>query len=218
MNNRKRSPGRPKSDPNQGAGPRQVLIETAARLFGEKGYAETSLREVASGAHVTPAMVAYYFKDKPGLLEAVTLSGLETLLDTVEAVVSEEEGAEAFVPRFIRGYLAAINQNPWIPQILMREVMSRDTPLRQLFIDRFAARVLTIVPPRVMAEIESGRLRRDLDPRYTLLSLIGMCLFPYIAEPVLGPLLGYQLDEAFGRDYTDHTLALFLGGAAGAGS
>ncbi len=85
-------------------------------------------------------------------------------------------------------------------------------------IDRFAARVLTIVPPRVMAEIESGRLRRDLDPRYTLLSLIGMCLFPYIAEPVLGPLLGYQLDEAFGRDYTDHTLALFLGGAAGAGS
>jgi AcrR family transcriptional regulator len=217
MKNRKRTPGRPKNDPNQGAGPRQTLIETAARLFGEKGYAETSLREVAAGAKVTPAMVAYYFKDKPGLLEAVTLSGLETLMDTVEAVVSDQDSDEAFVPRFIRAYLSTINRHPWIPQILMREVVSRDTPLRQLFIDQFASRVLTIVPAKVMVEIESGRLRKGLDARYTLLSLVGMCLFPYIAQPVLGPLLGYEFDEAFGREYTDHTLALFLNGAAGAG-
>ena len=213
-----RAPGRPKSDPDRGVEPRQILIETAARLFGEQGYAETSLREVASGAHVTPAMIAYYFKDKPGLLEAVTLSGLETLMETVEAVVSDEDSDEAFVPRFIRAYLSTINRHPWIPQILMREVVSRDTPLRQLFIDRFASRVLTIVPAKVATEIESGRLRQDLDARYTLLSLIGMCLFPYIAQPVLGPLLGYQFDEAFGREYTEHTLALFLDGAAGAGS
>jgi hypothetical protein len=45
-----------------------------------------------------------------------------------------------------------------------------------------------------------------------------MCVFPYLAQPVLGPLLGYRIDESFGHDYTDHILALFLGGAAGATS
>jgi AcrR family transcriptional regulator len=192
-----------------------VLIDTAARLFGEQGYAETSLREVANGAQVTPAMVAYYFKAKPGLLEAVTLSGLETLVAALEAAV-DDESDEAFAPRFIRIYLSTINENPWIPQILIREVVSRDTPLRQLFIDQFASRALKIVPPKVMAEIESGRMRHDLDPRYTLLSLVGMCLFPYLAQPVLGPLLGYQFDEAFGEQCTNHVLKLFLDGAAGA--
>ena len=73
------------------------------------------------------------------------------------------ESGEAFAPRFIRTYLSTINENPWIPQILIREVVSRDTPLRQLFIDRFASRALKIVPPKVMAEIESGRMRQDLD-------------------------------------------------------
>ena len=212
----RRAPGRPRNESSKGVEPRQVLIDTAARLFGEQGYAETSLREVANGAQVTPAMVAYYFKDKPGLLEAVTLNGLEILVAVLEAAVSDHDVEEAFVPRFIRAYLATINHKPWIPQILIREVISRDTPLRQLFIDRFASRALKIVPPRVMAEMESGRLREDLDPRYTLLSLVGMCLFPYLAQPVLGPLLGYQFDEAFGRDYTEHVLALFLDGAVGA--
>jgi TetR/AcrR family transcriptional regulator len=216
MSKSQRTLGRPRNESNEGIEPRQVLIETAARLFGEQGYAETSLKAVANGAQVTPAMIAYYFKDKPGLLEAVTLSGLERLMAALEAAVDEDESEEAFAPRFIRTYLSTINESPWIPQILIREVVSRDTPLRQLFIDRFASRALKIVPPRVMAEIESGRLRHDLDPRYTLLSLVGMCLFPYLAQPVLGPLLDYQFDEAFGEQYTNHVLKLFLDGAAGA--
>ena len=168
-------------------------------------------------------MVAYYFKDKPGLLEAVVISGLEKMLSMVRAVVEEQPAAGSpttdleFLPRFIRGYLATIHANPWIPQILMREVVSRDTPLRQLFIDQFAKKAVDLVPPKVAAEIHSGRLRSDLDPRYTLLSLIGMCLFPYLAQPVLGPLLGYQFDETFRQSYTKHTLELFLEGAGGVG-
>lgn len=217
----KRSPGRPKAEHGT-ADARQQLIATAAHLFGEQGYSATSLRQVARGAGVTPAMVAYYFKDKPGLLEAVTISGLEKMLAMVRSVVEGEsakgfEATEDFLPRFIRAYLATIHANPWIPQILLREVISRDTPLRQLFIDRFAKKVVDLVPPKVAAEMSSGRLRGDLDPRYTLLSLIGMCLFPYLVQPVLGPLLGYQFDEDFKQSYTRHTLELFLQGAGGVG-
>ncbi len=216
---KKRSPGRPKAEHGE-ADARQLLIDTAARLFAEQGYSATSLRQVAAGAGVTPAMVAYYFKDKTGLLEAVTIRSLEQLLAVVKKVVAadqpgDDESSEPFLPRFVRGYLATINANPWIPQILLREVISKDTPLRQVFIDRFATEVVGLVPPRVLAEMSAGRLRSDLNPTYTVLSLIGMCLFPYLAQPVLGPLLNYQFDDEFLAAYTSHTLELFLEGAAG---
>lgn len=204
---RSRPPGRPASAEREGLEARATLIETAAGLFAEQGYEATSLRQVARGADVTPAMVAYYFRDKSGLLEAVVREGLEKLLDVVRSVV-EEPGDAAFVPRLIRRYVATTIEAPWIPRIFIREVISRDTPLRTLFVEEFAVHAATLVPEKVLAEIEAGRIRSDLDPRFTIMSLLGICLFPFIAHPVLGPLLGYELNEEFGEAYARHAIDL----------
>jgi AcrR family transcriptional regulator len=207
----KRPPGRPRARTGD---PRADLVEIAARLFAEHGYEGTSLKQVARGAEVTPAMIAYYFRDKAGLLEAVAVSGFERMLNVLEGVVADHPEGE-FVAHFIRAYLRAINERPWIPQIFVREVLSRDSPLRQLFVEEFASRAIELVPPRVAGEIARGRLRADLDPRYAMLSLLGMCVFPYIAQPVLGPLLNYQFDDTFLREYSAHAVELFFRGAGG---
>ena len=44
-----------------------------------------------------------------------------------------------------------------------------------------------LVPARVAEEVQDGVFRADLKPSFAILSLIGMCLFPAIAQPVLGP-------------------------------
>lgn len=199
--------GRPVAASSEAA--RAILIETAGRLFAENGYEGTSLRQVAAGADVTPAMIAYYFKGKAGLLEAVVRDMLATLLGIVEEAVNSHPPG-AFVPHLIRTYTGGISRAPWIPQILIREVISKDTPLRTLFVDDFAIHALRLVPVKVVAEMEEGWLRSDLDPRFSILSLVGMCLFPFIAHPVLGPLLNYQLDPEFGEVYGEHAVSLFL--------
>jgi AcrR family transcriptional regulator len=51
---------------------RRELIETAAaRLFAERGYAGTTLDEVASAAHVTKPMVYRHFESKKALYLAL---------------------------------------------------------------------------------------------------------------------------------------------------
>jgi len=47
------------------------ILDSAERLFAEKGYAPTSLREVISDAAVNLAAVHYHFHSKEALLEAV---------------------------------------------------------------------------------------------------------------------------------------------------
>ncbi len=212
MSTGERTPGRPQAAESEGLEARDTLIRTAAGCFAEQGFDGTSLRQVAEGAGVTPAMVAYYFKDKSGLLEAVVRQGLEQMLAVIRGVIDSYEPGH-FTETLIRAYLAVLVQEPWIPRILIREVISKDSPLRTLFTEVFATHAVAMVPPQVADEIRRGNLRADLDPRFAILSLVGMCLFPVIAQPVLGPLLGYDLDEDFSTAYGAHVLALFLQGA-----
>lgn len=208
----RRSPGRPPAGERTGEEAKETLIRTAATLFARQGFEGTSLREVAEGARVTPAMVAYYFRDKSGLLEAVVRQGLSILLTVVRAAAAEAEPGQ-FLSTLVRDYMAALTRHPWIPQVVVREVVSRESPLRQLFIDEFAVHAVQLIPRQMATGIEAGFLREDLDPRFAILSLVGMCLFPFIAHPVLGPLLGYRLDEGFGHTYGAHVLELFQHGA-----
>src|SRR6201985_2003517 len=72
----------PKSKPSRirkpaHRGPRDERGVVAARIlsvarasFAARGYAGTTLRSVGREADVDPALVTYYFRDKPGLLDA----------------------------------------------------------------------------------------------------------------------------------------------------
>ena len=50
---------------------RNRLLDAALRLFAEKGFANTSTREIAQAAQVNIAAISYYFGDKAGLYRGV---------------------------------------------------------------------------------------------------------------------------------------------------
>lgn len=47
------------------------LVDAGLRLFAQKGFQQTSIREVALAAQVNVAAISYYFGDKAGLYRAV---------------------------------------------------------------------------------------------------------------------------------------------------
>ena len=50
---------------------RERLLETATKLFAEKGYAGTYVREIVEKAGVSKPVLYYYFKSKEGLFYAI---------------------------------------------------------------------------------------------------------------------------------------------------
>ncbi len=50
---------------------RQAVLDSACRLFGEKGYAETSLEEIARDCGLTIRPIYHYFGNKKALFAAV---------------------------------------------------------------------------------------------------------------------------------------------------
>ncbi|MCD2188836.1 TetR/AcrR family transcriptional regulator [Actinomycetospora soli] len=50
---------------------RRALLDAAARLFTERGFAQTSLDDVAADARVTKGAIYHHFASKTGLFEAL---------------------------------------------------------------------------------------------------------------------------------------------------
>jgi AcrR family transcriptional regulator len=201
---RRRRPGRPPRRDEAGD-PREALLHAAGRLLGERGLEALSLRAIAAAAGVTPAMVHYYFGDKRGLSDALLERALAQVLTRIA-------GAQALddLPATVASVFGA---EPWIPALLVREVLVEGGGYRQRFIDTYASKVAVLVPGMFEAEIAAGRLRRDLDPKLAFMSLFGMMAFAFVARPVLEPVLGLRYDADFLARFAEHTRRLFLEGA-----
>jgi hypothetical protein len=57
----------------------------------------------------------------------------------------------------------------------------------------------------VRAGMARGQLRADLDPRLTVLSMISLGLFPFLALPVTSKVFGVRQDEEFLQRLIQHT-------------
>jgi AcrR family transcriptional regulator len=78
-------------------GTREHLIETAARLFGRRGYVGTPLEDVVREAGLSRGAVYHHFEDKRALFEAVIERALRDLVFAVEKRTVEllaQTGAE----------------------------------------------------------------------------------------------------------------------------
>jgi AcrR family transcriptional regulator len=199
----RRGPGRP-ARRRGGPDPREALLDAAGRLFAERG-ADQSLRAVAAAAGVTPAMVHYYFGDKDGLAEAMLERAFTRLLERVSQARSLDELPATLVETF--------GAEPWIPPLLLREVLAEGGRMRQRFIEGYASKVAKLVPTMLRSEIAAGRLRSDLDPKLAFVSMMGMLGFAFLARPVLEPVLGLRYDPASLARLAEHTRRMFREGA-----
>ncbi|MFF5707101.1 ScbR family autoregulator-binding transcription factor [Streptomyces sp. NPDC012794] len=58
---------------------RQALIESAATVFGRRGYAEATLSMISVGAGVSPGALHFHFENKAAVAEAVEAAGARAL-------------------------------------------------------------------------------------------------------------------------------------------
>jgi AcrR family transcriptional regulator len=75
---------------------RQALLDAATRLFDERGYDATTVREIGEQARVDPALIARYFGSKEELyLAALAQTGRRPLpsdpLEAIQALLTRSE-------------------------------------------------------------------------------------------------------------------------------
>jgi AcrR family transcriptional regulator len=176
-----------------------------AKLFAEKGYSETTTRELAAAMDVTNGTFYYYFPSKEALLLQICQNSLAEITDSVsKAVEGASSGVDA-VTKMIHAHVGTVTQSRHSHTTMLTELRALNGEHKVAIIaarDHYEALVRGILA----AAKADGSLKTsiELEPlRLLLLNLLNWTIFWY--RPGMS-LTGDQI--------ADRMVKLFLNGAA----
>ncbi len=208
---RTRRPGRPAGGD---AAVRDALLEHARALFLQHGFAEVGTRRIAAAAGTTPAMIRYYFTDKLGLYRAMIDEAMRPVIAGLQRSVTDPAATPAGIESIMRLYMQMLATNPWLPGLIVHEVLDEGGQLREQFIEHFAGRLAPLVVEVLRREQARGTVRADVEPELAAISALSLCIFPFVSLPVASRVLGLSLRDAGLERLVRHTTSLFRAGLA----
>jgi AcrR family transcriptional regulator len=129
---------------------RTLVLDAAARLFAERGYHGTSIRDIAAAAGMTPAAIYSHFASKSGLLVAVYEAGVGRIAAALDAAL-EKRARAGRLEAACAAHLETLLEGGDYAQVVLRvwpkdvpEAAPRLTRLR----DDYEARFRRLVPDK----------------------------------------------------------------------
>jgi AcrR family transcriptional regulator len=132
----------------------QKIVETAIKMFAEKGYANTSTSEIAKAANVAEGTIFRHFGTKDNLLLSVILPFIKESIPTLAEEVFNEIFSENvicfedFLRALLKNRISFIKENKEIFQIVVKEFLYDEELRRELqpyFLENIVQRVIKVI-------------------------------------------------------------------------
>lgn len=195
---------------------RDAVLDSAERLFAERGYESTSLNDVGAAAGVSRGTPGYFFRSKELLYRAVLERCLERVRSAVrsgrERALASDEPPEVVLAGAVGEYFDFINANPHFVRLMEWEALSGGAQIETL-------------PPHLEAAQEAlGAIVSELalDPsdqaeaEQLLVSMLALSWFHVVHAPTVLRALGVDATtDAYRQERRQHVVNLVLQGVRG---
>jgi len=162
------------------------ILNAAAQIFLEKGHDGARMQEIARKAGINKALLHYYFRSKEKLFQAVFQKELQAFFLEILRSIPESNEVEVFLRSFVRNYIQRLSRHPLLLRFILWEIqqggrnfqeVSRKI-MEELRMDKFP------LLQKVEDLIQSEQMQ-PVDPIQFVFNLIGMCVFPFLARPLI---------------------------------
>jgi len=107
----------PPVPPDQEAHATRRLLDAAIQIFDRKGYAASSVREIAEAAGGTKPVVYYHFGSKEGLLVAILDQAVRDFTQTIDTAVARTGTARDRLVRLCEDIYALFERNVSVARV-----------------------------------------------------------------------------------------------------
>lgn len=153
---------------------REALLEAAEEIFLDKGYGRTSMSDIARQAGITKSLIHHYFGSKKGIWNEVKTRRFEYYAQEQMKMLEQAMPTEEMqlLRNSVDFYFWFLKENPQIIKILAWMFLEGDKEDLCIEKDR---ELIEIGCVKMKEAQEAGRVRADIDPRFILFTLIGLC-------------------------------------------
>ncbi len=175
------------------------IINAARNVFIKKGYVAASMGDIAAEAGIGRTTLNYYFRTKERLFESVFEQLINYLLPNIGAIIDEDSSFFEKLEKIVSLYIDTIKTYAGFPAFIIGE-LNRDPEHLYRILLKDPQKIEPILKFRELIEknMEKG-LFRKLPIVFVVSTLIGLAVFPFLAE---APMTDIFLDgdkEAFDR-------------------
>lgn len=161
----------------------QQIIIAAKQLFIEKGFAETSMSDIAARVGINRPGLHYYFRTKEKMFEAVFSDIVHSFVPTIQNIIQQEIPFTERIGEIINIYFDTLQKEPCLPIFIIREIQ-RDTPhlintIRKLDTVQY----INVVRDILVSEMDQGKIKR-IPFELMFNTFYGLLLFPFLSKPL----------------------------------
>jgi TetR/AcrR family fatty acid metabolism transcriptional regulator len=158
---------------------RDQIMDTARRLFGERGTTDVSMDEIAAQAGVARSTVYVYFSSRDDLLGACVESMYDRMKETIALIVADDASPSERLRALVLGVLERIDESPEFFRLAMATQGTSGATgsvavggaLMMIGLD-----MIRLLEELAVAGKATGDFRPDLDPERAVV-LIGQQIF-----------------------------------------
>lgn len=171
------------------AAKRELILETAARLFAEKGFHRTTTRDIADAADVSEGTLYNYFVNKEDLLFGImeNLVAAQDLAGQLDHSVGMD--AREFFRIILHQRKAYIDEYDDLLHSILSEILV-DPDLCRRYYEQIYRPSLQQLEEHLRARIETGQLQA-IDPsraaRFVMALLFGLYFMDVVGDPQVMP-------------------------------
>ena len=181
------------------------ILEVAEKLFSDKGFEGTSIRDISKHAKINIAMVSYYFGSKERLLEALILYKTSDLKLQLENLLQENIEPLEKVNKLVEIYITRISCNKGIFRVLHFELNSQKREKSMIAFTELKKGNLKSVESIITQGQAKGVFRKDIIIPLITPTIIGTFFHFHMNKPFFEELLNLNTETLY-NDYIKNSL------------
>jgi TetR/AcrR family fatty acid metabolism transcriptional regulator len=155
-----------------GADKRQLILDSAIKVFADKGYQGTRISDIAREAEIAYGLVYHYFKNKEDILDAIFVERWGGFIEAVEAVAGDGRPLAERLLSIAEIILSSYRERSEWVKVLVFEIQRS-----QRFADparmKSVGQLFNVIAGMLREGQASGELRRELDADLACYIFIG---------------------------------------------
>ncbi|MEP7141512.1 MAG: TetR family transcriptional regulator [Ferruginibacter sp.] len=150
------------------------IIETAERLFAERGFDGTSVRDIADEAGINVAMISYYFGSKEKLMEALFELRVGSVKIRVESLLKDESLSPIEkVNMLIDEHIERVMQKQCFYKIMVGVLVTNKNPAILKAANQVKIRNAEVVSELIKDGQKKGVFKKKVDVILMLNTMVG---------------------------------------------